>query len=223
MIPLRDRNPAKHFPIITVMLIIVNILLFFYQLSLGLRLEEFLYNFSVIPNEIQKAIHFDIFRPLIFVTFVTSLFLHGGWLHLIGNMLYLWIFGDNIEDKLGHMRFLLFYLLCGIAASVVHIYIEPTSTLPTIGASGAISGVLGGYVIMFPRARVLTLVPIFLFIRIVELPAYLILGLWFVIQFFNGMLALGHTATGMGGVAWWAHIGGFIAGIIFVIPFRKYR
>jgi membrane associated rhomboid family serine protease len=149
--------------------------------------------------------------------------MHGGWLHLVGNMLYLWIFGDNVEDKLGHIRFLVFYLLCGIAASALHIVLEPTSNVPTIGASGAISGILGAYILMFPRARVLTLIPIFIFIQIAELPAYVILGLWFVLQFFNGMLSLGYANAGMGGVAWWAHIGGFIAGLLLVIPLRKYR
>jgi membrane associated rhomboid family serine protease len=223
MIPLKDRNPRRRFPIITVILITVNILVFFYQLSLGIKLEGFFHGFSVIPNQIYQALHSEVFRPFVFITFVTSLFMHGGWLHLCGNMLYLWIFGDNVEDKLGHIRFLIFYLLCGISASALHIYLEPTSIVPTIGASGAISGILGAYILMFPRARVLTLIPIFIFIQIVELPAYIILGLWFVLQFFNGMLSLGYATAGMGGVAWWAHIGGFMAGLLLVIPLRKYR
>ena len=223
MIPLKDRNPTRRFPIITVSLIVVNVLAFFYELSLGTRIDEFIFHFSVIPNEITQALHSDIFRPFIFITLFTSLFLHGGWLHVGGNMLYLWIFGDNVEDKLGHMRFLLFYIICGIAASSLHIYIDPTSTVPTIGASGAISGILGAYLFMFPRVRVLTLVPIFIFIQTIELPAFVVLGLWFVLQFFNSILSLGHTAASMGGVAWWAHVGGFITGLLFVIPFRKYR
>jgi membrane associated rhomboid family serine protease len=223
MIPLKDRNPRSRFPIITILLIAVNILVFFYQLSLGIKLEGFYYSFSVIPNHIYQALHSEVLRPFVFITLITSLFMHGGWLHLVGNMLYLWIFGDNVEDKLGHIRFLVFYLLCGIAASALHIFLEPTSNVPTIGASGAISGILGAYILMFPRARVLTLIPIFIFIQIAELPAYVILGLWFVLQFFNGMLSLGYANAGMGGVAWWAHIGGFIAGLLLVIPLRKYR
>jgi membrane associated rhomboid family serine protease len=223
MIPLKDRNPRKHFPIVTILLIVVNILVFFYELSLGIRIERFLFHFSVTPNEISQALHSNIFKSFVFITLITSLFLHGGWLHLGGNMLYLWVFGDNVEDKLGHIRFLVFYLLCGIAASALHIYLEPTSNVPTIGASGAISGVLGAYIILFPRARVLTLIPIFIFIQIVELPAYIILGFWFVLQFFNGILSIGYTPVGMGGVAWWAHIGGFISGLMLVIPLRKYR
>ena len=223
MIPLKDRNPRRLFPIVTIFLIAVNIFVFFYDLSLGIKLERFIFYFSVTPSAIHQVLHSNIFRPFVFITLITSLFLHGGWLHLGGNMLYLWIFGDNVEDKLGHFRFLVFYLICGIAASALHIYFEPTSLIPTIGASGAISGVLGAYIILFPRARVLTLIPIFIFIQIVELPAYIIIGLWFVLQFFNGMLSLKYATAGMGGVAWWAHIGGFISGLILVIPFRKFR
>jgi membrane associated rhomboid family serine protease len=223
MIPLKDRNPRRRFPFITILLIVVNILVFVYQLSLGTRLELFFDHFSVIPNQIYQALHSEVFRPFVFITLITSLFMHGGWLHLGGNMLYLWVFGDNVEDKLGHIRFIIFYLLCGIAASALHIYFEPTSHVPTIGASGAISGILGAYIFMFPKARVLTLIPIFIFIQIAELPAYIILGLWFVLQFFNGIASLGYATAGMGGVAWWAHIGGFITGLLLVIPFRKYR
>ena len=223
MIPLKDRNPRRCFPIITLILIAVNILVFFYELSLGLKLEGFFHHFSVIPNHIYQTLHSEILKPFVFITLITSLFMHGGWMHLGGNMLYLWIFGDNVEDKFGHIRFLVFYLFCGIAASALHIYLEPTSNVPTIGASGAISGVLGAYIFMFPKARILTLIPIFIFIQFAELPAYIILGLWFILQFFNGMLLLGNSTAGMGGIAWWAHIGGFIAGLLLVIPFRKYR
>jgi membrane associated rhomboid family serine protease len=176
MIPLKDRNPRRRFPLITVLLIAANIFVFLYELSLGIRLERFLVHFSVTPSVIHQVLHLNIFRPFVFITLVTSLFLHEGWLHLGGNMLYLWIFGDNVEDKLGRFRFFVFYIICGIAASSLHIYLEPTSNVPTIGASGAISGVLGAYIILFPRARVLTLIPIFIFIQIVELPAYIILG-----------------------------------------------
>jgi membrane associated rhomboid family serine protease len=223
MIPLKDRNIRKHFPFVTILLITVNILIFIYQLSLGEELNIFFNHFSVIPSYVYQALHSEVFKPMVFITLLTSQFLHGGWLHLGGNMLYLWVFGDNVEDKLGHVRFLIFYLLCGATASVLHIYIEPRSDIPTIGASGAISGVLGAYILMFPRSRVLTLIPIFIFIQIAELPAYVILGLWFVLQFINGMLSLGYATAGMGGVAWWAHVGGFITGLILAIPFKKYR
>jgi membrane associated rhomboid family serine protease len=223
MIPLKDRNIRKRFPFITIILIAVNILVFIYQLSLGEELEIFFIHFSVIPSHVYQALHSDVFKPMVFITLLTSQFLHGGWLHLGGNMLYLWVFGDNVEDKLGHIRFLVFYLLCGVTASILHIYIEPSSTIPTVGASGAISGVLGAYILMFPKSRVLTLIPIFIFIQIAELPAYVILGLWFVLQFINGMLSLGYTSVGMGGIAWWAHIGGFITGLILVMPFKKYK
>jgi membrane associated rhomboid family serine protease len=223
MIPLKDRNPTKRFPIMTVLLIAANIAVFIYQLSLGSQLEDFYYRFSMIPHHIFQSAHSEIFRPLTFLTIITSMFLHGGWLHVGGNMLYLWIFGDNVEDKLGHGRFFFFYLICGIAASVLHIFIEPASTVPTLGASGAISGVLGAYILMFPRAKILTLIPIFIFIQLAELPAFIILGFWFVLQFFNGILSLKYASGGMAGIAWWAHIGGFIAGLLLVIPFRKYR
>jgi membrane associated rhomboid family serine protease len=223
MIPLKDRNPTKRFPIITILIIAVNVLIFIYQISLGLQWEGFYYKFSVIPSRIVESLHSEIFRPLTFLTLVTSMFLHGGWLHLGGNMLYLWVFGDNVEDKFGHGRFLVFYLICGITATMLHIFMEPASTVPTIGASGAISGVLGAYILMFPRTRVLTLIPIFIFIQLAELPAFIILGFWFVLQFINGMVSLGYATSGMGGVAWWAHIGGFIAGLLLVLPFRKYR
>ncbi len=220
MIPLRDKNPTRKFPIVTVLLIIINVLMFFYQLSLGNRFDDLFFNYGMIPN---KIVHLDFANPLIILTLLTSIFLHGGWLHLAGNMLYLWVFGDNVEDKMGRMRFLLFYILCGVSASILHIIIEPTSMIPTIGASGSISGVLGAYLLMFPKARVVTLIPIFVFIQITELPAFIILGLWFILQFINGMISLGYETAGMGGVAWWAHIGGFVAGMILLIPFRRYK
>jgi membrane associated rhomboid family serine protease len=223
VIPLRDKNPTKHFPLITIVLIVINIIVFIYEVSLGQNLERFFFRFALKPNEIYQSLHMGIFKPFVFLTLITSIFLHGGWLHLIGNMLYLWVFGDNVEDKLGRLRFFIFYLICGISASALHIYIDPTSNVPSVGASGAISGVLGAYLLMFPKARVVTLIPIFIFIQITELPAYILLGLWFILQFFNGVLTLGYATSGVGGVAWWAHIGGFIAGMILLFPFRKHK
>src|SRR5204863_5588398 len=152
--------------------------------------------------------------PLVAVAlpFLTSMFLHGGWLHLIGNMWYLWIFGDNVEDRLGHFAYLIFYLLCGLGAGIVHTILNYQTVVPSVGASGAIAGVLGAYVVSYPGAKVLTLIPIFIFVQFIEIPALIVLGLWFVMQFFNGAAALATTSANGGGVAWWAHVGGFIIG-----------
>jgi membrane associated rhomboid family serine protease len=158
-----------------------------------------------------------------FVPLFTSMFLHGGWLHIGGNMLYLWIFGDNIEDRLGHFTFLLFYVACGLAAALAQIYINPTSKIPMVGASGAVAGVLGGYLVLFPHARVLALIPILFFFQIVEVPALVFLLFWFLMQFLSGAIAVTAALSEGGGVAWWAHIGGFVSGIAlaFLLPKRK--
>jgi membrane associated rhomboid family serine protease len=208
---------------VTIILIATNILAWFYQLSLGDRLDGFFATYGLIPAQWTLAWsgRGDLFVAM--VPLFASLFLHGGWMHLIGNMLYLWVFGDNVEDKLGPTRFTVFYLLCGIIASLVHVAIDPVSPVPTVGASGAISGVLGAYVVLFPKARVLTLIPIIVFLHVVELPALIVLGLWFALQFVNGMVSIGLDTAGMGGVAWWAHIGGFVAGMLMVIPMRRFR
>ncbi len=224
MIPIKDRNPTHRFPIITILIIIVNVVVFLYEVSLDSKgLESFFLAYGVIPFSVIGTFAQGPLDPMAVFPLLSSMFLHGGILHLGGNMLYLWVFGDNIEDKLGHGRFLAFYLLCGLAATLLHVVIDPASTVPTAGASGAISGVLGAYLLMFPKARVVTVIPIFFFLQVAELPALIVLGFWFVIQFFNGMASLGYETGGMGGVAWWAHIGGFIAGLLFVIPLRKYR
>lgn len=223
MIPLRDKNPTDRVPFVNISIIVLNVAAFVYELSLGPRLEVFFFQFGLVPQSFLASINSYEIITNSFTPLFTSMFLHGGWMHLGGNMLYLWIFGDNVEDKIGHGRYLLFYLLCGIAASFLHVLIDPTSTIPTVGASGAISGILGAYLIMFPRARVVTVIPIFVFLHVAELPALFVLGFWFVIQFFNGLLSLGYQTAGMGGVAWWAHIGGFVAGLVLVIPFRKFK
>ncbi len=223
MIPLKDRNPTHRFPLVTISLIAVNIAAWIYQLSLGEgRWEQFFLDYGLVPAALYEALNHADQWPALF-PLGTSLFLHGGWMHVLGNMLYLWVFGDNVEDKLGHVRFFIFYLLCGVFASGMHVVADPGSTIPTIGASGAISGVLGAYVLLFPKARVLTLIPIFVFIQVVELPALVVLGMWFVLQFLNGMVSIGMGNAGMGGVAWWAHIGGFVAGMLLVLPLKKYR
>jgi hypothetical protein len=179
---------------------------------LGSELRTYIYEWGLVPARLTLALRFGE-EPLIGpgLTVLTSMFLHGGWLHLVGNMWYLWIFGDNIEDRLGHARFLVFYLLAGVVAAMLHYAFNPASRLPTVGASGAIAGVLGAYVVAFPRARIITLVPFFPFFQVLALPAILVLGLWFVMQFFSGALSLGY---GGGGVAWWAHIGGFAFGAV---------
>jgi membrane associated rhomboid family serine protease len=223
MIPLTDKNPTHRFPAVTIALIIVNAGVFLYEVSLGERIESFLQLFGAIPREIVSSLTLRDFIPGILVPMATSMFVHGGWIHLIGNMLYLWVFGDNVEDKLGRLRYLIFYLICGFAASGLHVLLDPHSSMPMVGASGAISGVLGAYLLMFPRARVVTLIPIFFFIQIAELPALVVLGLWFVMQFFNGVLSLGQETEGMGGVAWWAHVGGFVTGLALLYPFRRFR
>lgn len=223
MIPLKDRNPTRRVPVVTVALIALNILAWLFELSLGERLEGFIAAFGLVPAHLTAVWSGEGVPLSATVPLFTSIFLHGGWLHLLGNMLYLWVFGDNVEDKLGHGRFILFYLLCGLVASVLHVAMDPTSPVPTVGASGAVSGVLGAYLLLFPRARVLTLIPVFIFLQVAELPAIVVLGLWFVLQFVNGMVSLGMDTAGMGGVAWWAHIGGFAAGMLLVYPFRKHQ
>ncbi len=223
MIPLRDKNPTKLVPFVNVAIILVNIIVFAYEVSRGEALNEFIRHFAVIPVDISGSIGGRGIQFRSIGTLFTSMFLHAGWLHLGGNMLYLWVFGDNIEDKLGHARYFFFYLICGLISSVLYIYVDPQSTVPTIGASGAISGVLGAYLLLFPKARVLTVIPIFIFLQFVELPALIVLGLWFVLQFFSGLASLGYGTAEAGGIAWWAHIGGFVAGLVLVLPMRKYR
>lgn len=223
MIPLKDRNPTRGIPFVTIALIAVNIVVFLYEISLGEGLELFFQHFGAVPRSVVSSLTPGRFLPGAVFPLLTSMFVHGGWLHLIGNMLYLWVFGDNVEEKLGRFRFLLFYVVCGLAASSLHVIVDPLSAIPMVGASGAISGVLGAYMVMFPRARVVTLIPIFVFLQVAELPALVVLGFWFVMQFFNGVLSLGYAAGGMGGVAWWAHIGGFICGLALVVPFRRFR
>jgi len=220
MIPLRDDNPRRTFPFVTYILVALNVLAFLWELSLGPRLEPALFNIAFIPARYWLPGNwvFDL------LTIVTSMFLHGSLLHIGSNMLYLWIFGDNVEDRLGHGRYLLFYLLCGFLATFAHAAFSPASRLPAIGASGAIAGVLGAYLILWPHARVMTLIPIFFFITVRELPAVILLGLWFVLQLFSGVGSLGvRDAQDMGGVAYFAHIGGFVAGIALIALFGGMR
>jgi membrane associated rhomboid family serine protease len=213
MIPLRDDNPRRTFPVVTYGLIGLNVAAFLWQLSLGRNLEPALFQVAFIPARFWLPGNWT----ADLLTIVISMFLHGGLLHIGSNMLYLFIFGDNIEDRLGHGRFVVFYLACGFLATLAHAVFSPGSRIPAIGASGAIAGVLGAYLLLFPHARVMTLIPIFFFITIREIPAIFILGFWFILQLFSGVGSLGVTdANDMGGVAYFAHIGGFIAGLALV-------
>lgn len=219
MIPLRDENPTVLLPLVTVTLIAANAAVFFYELSLDPRLlEAFIYKMGMVPASLLDS---RVPSAGGYYTVFSSMFLHGGWMHIIGNMLYLWIFGNNIEDSMGHLRFVFFYFLTGIAASAAHLAFNPTSIVPTIGASGAVSGVLGAYLVLFPHARILTLVPLGWFIRIIYLPAWVLLIFWIAIQLFSQ--ALDTMSPAGGGVAYAAHIGGFVAGLVLIPLFRKYR
>lgn len=221
MIPLHDDNPTTIKPFLTIAFIVSCSVIFLWQLSLGTRgFEMAVYRLGVIPAALlgDKTLPPELAMVPPTLTVFTSMFMHGGWMHLIGNMLYLWIFGNNIEDAMGHVRFVVFYLLCGIAAVFAQALPNMESTIPMIGASGAISGVLGAYLLLFPRAHVLVLVPLGFFTRTMYLPAMLVLGFWFLLQLINSALA----DPGQGGVAFGAHIGGFIAGMV-LLPLFKYR
>src|SRR5580765_5821278 len=209
MIPLRDVIPSRTFPFVTITIIVLNALAFVFELSLDPReLSEFLRVYGVVPADFHVP------------TLITSMFLHGGWSHILGNMWYLWIFGDNVEDQCGHGRFVVFYLLCGIAAAAGQIVMNPQSVLPTIGASGAIAGVMGAYFLLYPQSRVLTLIPIFWF-EVIEVPAIVLLGFWFLMQLVSaGTIAATASSTG-GGVAFAAHVVGFLAGLGGILVFRK--
>jgi membrane associated rhomboid family serine protease len=215
-IPLKDTNPSRSFPIVNISLIIVNVLVFLYQLTLPPNaFKVFVLSNATVPARIPSFLAGQVGFETAFLPLLTSLFLHAGLLHLGGNMLFLWIFGDNVEDFFGHLTYLFFYLVCGIGAGLLHVFFNLTSTVPALGASGAISGVMGAYMLLYPRERILTLVFIFL----VPIPAVFILGYWFLLQFLSGVSALGGTASG--GVAVWAHVGGFLLGMILTSLARR--
>ncbi|MBI5783535.1 MAG: rhomboid family intramembrane serine protease [Gammaproteobacteria bacterium] len=221
MIPLRDDNPTTTKPYITIAVIVLATLVFLWQLSLGARgFETAVMSLGVIPATLLggKTLPAELVLVPPMLTVFSSMFLHGGWMHLIGNMLYLWIFGNNVEDAMGHVRFVIFYLLSGVAAVLAQSLPNPDSTVPMIGASGAISGVLGAYLLLYPHARVLVLIPLGFYSRLVHLPAMVVLGFWFVLQLVNSALA----DPAKGGVAFGAHIGGFIAGMV-LLPIFKHR
>ncbi len=210
MIPLRDVIPSRTTPYVTVTIIVLNTIAWIYELAMPRQeLEVFLQIFGVVPAAFIPS------------TLVTSMFLHGGWSHVIGNMLYLWIFGDNVEDRMGHGRFVVFYLLCGFVAAFGQIVMDPGSTVPMIGASGAIAGVMGAYFVLYPHSRVLTLIPFIIFFDIVEIPAIFLLGFWFVMQLFSAGAIAVTANTGGGGVAFMAHVAGFVMGVVGVFVFRR--
>lgn len=216
MIPIRDQIPTRRIPIINYMLLAANIFVFILQWLAGPNEEAIIYQFALIPASFTSGIGLGDISSIF-----TSMFMHAGLAHLGGNMLYLWIFGDNVEDSMGHGRFLIFYIIGGVVASLTHIFTNPTSMIPTVGASGAIAAVLGAYLVLYPRARVLTIIPLGFFLRMTTIPAAIVLGLWFVLQLFSGVLSMG--GPDVGGVAFWAHIGGFVSGVVLAKIFAKRR
>lgn len=222
MIPLKDTIPHRGFPLITWTIILLNGIIFIYEISIPKDLlQQLFYLFGLVPAKysypkwaIIHGLPFDHY-----LSFLTNMFLHAGWLHIVGNMWFLHLFGSTVEDRMGHIRFLIFYLLTGLAANIIFFMLDIHSTIPEFGASGAIAGVMGAYIVMFPKARILTLIPIFLFPLLVTLPAFLYLGFWFLIQLFSGTLSFASRETG--GVAWWAHVGGFVTGMVLLPFFRR--
>jgi rhomboid family protein len=232
MIPLRDDVPSRTYPFVNVALIVANCAAFLWEVALGPRLERGVHALAVIPALFAGGDGvfgpLDVVRTTLDPAFsartLFAMFLHGGWAHIFGNMLYLWIFGDNVEDRMGHLSYLVFYVLCGFVASYAHIFFSASSRMPSLGASGAIAGVLGAYLLLYPRARVVVAFPppLIFFFPLLQVPALVVLGLWFLQQFLFGALTLAATAE-TGGVAWWAHIGGFVAGMLLVGVFQKKR
>lgn len=220
MFPIHDDNPTRITPYVTYALLSACVLIFFWQVSLGDAAQQAVYSFGVIPSVLFASRSLPVELEILpaWMTIFSSMFLHGGWMHLIGNMLYLWVFGNNVEDAMGHKRFILFYLSCGLLAALTQAVLNPDSEIPMIGASGAISGVLGAYVLLHPHARILVVIPIGILIYTPWIAAYWVLGFWFVLQLINSLV----SASDTGGVAYGAHLGGFVAGML-LIPFFKYR
>lgn len=216
MIPIRDSIPTRRVPIVNYLLIAANIVVFVLMWLAGSGQEKLVYQFALIPASFTGGLSLGDISDVF-----TGMFMHAGLAHLAGNMLYLWIFGDNVEDSMGPILYLAFYLVGGAIASLTHILTNPTSQVPTVGASGAIAAVLGAYLVLFPRSRVATLIPLGIFLRVTMVPAVLVLGFWFVLQLFSGVLSLG--GPDVGGVAFWAHVGGFVAGVVMALLFGKRR
>ena len=215
MIPIRDEIKTKRIPFVNYTLIAINIIVFLIMVLNPAKIDSIVMGNALIPTDVTQG-----FKISVLKNFITAMFMHAGWMHLISNMLYLWIFGDNIEDRLGHVGYLLFYLAAGIFASGLHIFFNPTSNVPSLGASGAIAGVLGAYPIFYPQSKVYTFIPFGYFMRLRPLPAIVVLGLWFVMQIFSGVGSMMAQGQG-GGVAYWAHIGGFVFGLLIGFLFNK--
>lgn len=208
MIPLRSSERTYTTPVVNLAIILVNVLVFLFELTLpGWDQNRFIALYGIVPDRLHYS------------TIITSMFIHGGWLHIIGNMWFLWIFGRGIEDILGHAKYLFFYFACGIAAGLIHVLLNSSSPIPTVGASGAIAGVMGAYLIKFPRAHIVTLIPIIVFITTVDIPAAFLLLYWFAMQFFSGVGSVGYSTSSSGDVAWFAHVGGFLAGMGLILLF----
>jgi membrane associated rhomboid family serine protease len=218
MIPIRDSVKSSTVPVINYIIIAINALVFAYELSLGDQLDSFFRSFGLIPTAFFTALSTGDVLGVVFPVF-TSMFMHGGLMHFFGNMWFLYIFGDNVQDSMGRSRYVVFYLLCGIAAALTQVFLNPDSQVPMIGASGAIAGVMGAYMVLYPRGKVLTLIPIFFFIQFVRVPAVVFLLIWIGLQTIQGVASLGMDMSG--GVAFWAHIGGFVAGVVLIFLFRK--
>jgi hypothetical protein len=226
VIPLRDSVPRRTFPFTNNLLLALNACAFLAQLAEGDALPEFVARWAFIPDRLFHPAAWGVSPAFGILTVFTAMFLHGGFLHLAGNLLYLWVFGDNVEDALGHVRYLFFYLASGLAAALLQAVLQPASGIPNVGASGAIAGVLGAYFVLYPRARVVTLVPLFFLFPLVEVPAFVFLLVWFLFQFWQGSAALvtsGRAGAAAGGVAWWAHVGGFAAGIALLVLLKPRR
>ena len=231
MIPIGDRLRTRTFPYVNVSIIALNFLVFFYELSLSSQgfarglseLDRFFFDWGALPACLSDRLGFDTglpprvlaaacAQPRELLTPFSAMFIHGGWLHILGNILFLWIFGDNVEDRLGHLRYLLFYLASGLAATAAHVAVNADDVIPSVGASGAIAGVMGAYLVMYPRARVAVIIPLFWILGATYVPAVVLIGMWFLLQVFSGVAALGYATGGSEGVAWWAHVGGFAFG-----------
>ncbi len=216
MIPIRDQIPTRRVPVVNYVLIVLNVIVFIFEWLAGSNQDALVYQFALIPANVTAGLDAGDIQDIF-----TSMFMHAGFLHLAGNMLYLWIFGDNVEDAMGSLKYLIFYLLGGLVASLTHVLTNPNSQIPTVGASGAIAAVLGAYLILYPRSRVLTFIPIGYFMRLTAVPAFIVLGLWFILQLFSGVTSLG--VSDVGGTAFWAHIGGFVFGLVMAKLFTLGR
>ena len=223
MIPIGDSLRARTFPYVNIAIIIACFLVFLYEVAFESNIDRLFFDWAVVPAELTEYLGNPGDHPLrVLFTPITAMFLHGGWFHIMGNMIFLWVFGDNVEDALGHFRYLAFYLLCGIAATAAQVWIDPNSPVPMLGASGAIAGVLGAYLVLYPRATIAALIMPFFFWT-AYVPAFVLIGFWFLIQVFNGVASIGYAVGASEGVAWWAHVGGFLAGFLLLWFFRPRR